>query len=186
MNRYELMLLLDTKEAKKDWEGLEAHIHDLIKKHGGEVAIAARWDERKLVYEIQGQKRAVYYLTYIQAPSEGIEPLRRDFQLSEKVLRYLFLKVDEFPEKVTTAQEIEEMRAAEDEIGGGSSRPPSSSPSSSGGGTATATKPETKTEAKPETKTEAKTETETEDKTEPDAKASESSESEDKSDGSSD
>ncbi len=153
MNRYELMLLLDTKEAKKDWDGLESHVQELIKKHGGEVVKSAKWDERKLVYEIKGQKRAVYYLAYLLVPPESIEPLRRDFTLSEKVMRNLFLRVDEFPEKLMTAQDFEDLRAAEDDLSGMSSRPPRP------GGPGAATKPATETAAATGTATETATAT---------------------------
>lgn len=98
MNTYETMILLDNREVKKGWDALKQTIDGVLTRHGGEIVVAKRWDERKLAYEIKGQRRATYYLSYLKTPPESIELLRHDLKLTQPVLRHLILRVDEIPE----------------------------------------------------------------------------------------
>ncbi len=97
MNTYEAMLLLDNREVKKGWDGLKEIVDGVFKKHGAEIIVAKRWDERKLAYEIKKQRRATYYLAYIKAAPDSLAQMNFDLKLSEPILRHLILKVDEIP-----------------------------------------------------------------------------------------
>src|SRR5262245_30860338 len=91
------MILLDNREAKKEGAALEQKVTGLLEKHGGKVLVARVWDERKLAYEIRGQKRATYFLAYFETTPDKITPLLHDFYLTEAVLRVLTLVVDAVP-----------------------------------------------------------------------------------------
>ena len=97
MNLYEGMFLLDNQVVRADWPKAKALVSDAIAKHGGEVETARRWDERKLCYPIDGKKRSTYVLAYYRIGIDGITGLRRDLELSEDVLRYMMLRVEEIP-----------------------------------------------------------------------------------------
>ena len=99
---YEAMFLLDNQVVRQDWSKAKAVVTDLLEKHGATVKSARRWDERRLAYPIKKRNRATFLLTYTEIPVDGIAPLRRDLELSENVLRYLFLSTDEVP-----AEELE-------------------------------------------------------------------------------
>ena len=95
---YEGMFVLDNEVVRAGWSTAKAHVLDLIAKHGGTVHTARHWGERKLAYSIKGRSRATYLLAYYELPSEGYPNFVRDLDLSETVLRYLFIKVDMVPE----------------------------------------------------------------------------------------
>ena len=97
MNLYEGMFLLDNQVVRADWPKAKALVSDAIAKYGGEVETTRRWDERKLCYPINGKKRATYVLAYYRIGVDGIVGLRRDLELSEDVLRYMMLSVEEVP-----------------------------------------------------------------------------------------
>ena len=97
MNLYEGMFLLDNQAVRADWRKAKSLVTDTLEKHGARVNTARRWDERKLAYEIKGRMRGTYLLSYYEVGTEGIVGLRRDLELSEQVLRYLMLRVDEVP-----------------------------------------------------------------------------------------
>lgn len=92
---YEGMFLFDSNLAAKDWPGLERHVHDLLQKNSAELVYSERWPDRKLCYEIKGAKKGTYYLIYFKAPPKAIQGLTRDCQLSERILRILFLYDEE-------------------------------------------------------------------------------------------
>lgn len=97
MNLYEGMFLLDNQAVRADWRKAKSLITDTLEKHGAKVNTARRWDERKLAYEIKGRMRGTYLLSYYEVDTQGLDGLRRDLELSEQVLRYMLLRVDEVP-----------------------------------------------------------------------------------------
>lgn len=95
---YEGMFLLSNDVVREDWKTAKSVVTGALEKHGGEVVTARRWDERRLAYPIRGRRRATYLLTYYRMPGEAFPAMRRDFDLNERVLRYLMLSVDGVPE----------------------------------------------------------------------------------------
>ena len=91
------MFLLDNHAVREDWNKAKAVVMDTLTKNGGEVVCARRWDERKLAYPIKRRKRATYLLTYYRAPETAGPDIRREFDLDERVLRYLLLSVKQVP-----------------------------------------------------------------------------------------
>lgn len=128
MKNYEVMFVLDTRPAKKDWEALEKDLHAVFQKHGGAVVRAARWGEKKMTFEIRRQKKGIYYLAYVQVPTDAIPALRREFQLHDSVLRMLFLAVETIPATISFYSEIDGDRP----FGGGDYGAPR--PEAGGGG----------------------------------------------------
>ena len=92
MNLYEGLFLLNSVEAKRDWDGICGHVRELLEKHGAEVLKEVQWDDRRLAYEVAGQKRGAYLLVFFKLDGQNIAPLRRDCQLSERILRQLFVR----------------------------------------------------------------------------------------------
>ena len=94
---YEGMFVLDNNVVREGWNDAKALVTGALEKHGGTVHCARRWDERRLAYPIAGKNRGTFLLAYYEMPSESIAAMRREFDLSEKVLRYLELTVDAVP-----------------------------------------------------------------------------------------
>lgn len=106
MNKYEGMFLLDHGKLKDAQKGIDL-ISELIKKHHGNIVKIAKWDERKLAYEINNQKRGTYILCHFELGSEGLSELNHDLNLTEGVSRHLVIRLrTRFPEFMT-AQEID-------------------------------------------------------------------------------
>ncbi|MFN0006366.1 MAG: 30S ribosomal protein S6 [Planctomycetota bacterium] len=105
---YEGMFLLDNQVVREDWKKAKAIITDTLKKHGANVVSARRFDERRLAYPIRRRRRATFCLAFYEMSGEHLNPLRRDLELNENVLRYLILAKESVP-----ATELE-LAAAED------------------------------------------------------------------------
>ncbi len=88
---YEGMFMLDPTKASQEWEKLREQITEMIKRRDGVVIHSRKWGEKKLAYEIKGNKRATYLLIYFEMPTENVNILRRDLQLSELVMRTLII-----------------------------------------------------------------------------------------------
>lgn len=94
---YEAMFLLDNQVVREDWKKAKAIISDTLTKHGASVLTSRRFNEQRLAYTIKGCKRGTYFLTYYTIGGDTIAAMRREFDLNERVLRYLILRTEAVP-----------------------------------------------------------------------------------------
>jgi small subunit ribosomal protein S6 len=102
MYNYEAMFLLSQAVAA-DLGGAVDHIKEIMARGHAEIIAMKKWDDRRLAYEIKGQKRGVYILAYFKAPGVDVAHIERDCNLSEKVLRALILRADHLSIEEMTA-----------------------------------------------------------------------------------
>jgi small subunit ribosomal protein S6 len=88
------MYILDANRYARDAAGVSGQIPQMIEKLGGQILANRLWEERRLAYPINGQRKGTYWLTYFKLDSAELSNLKRQCQLSESILRTLFLKVD--------------------------------------------------------------------------------------------
>ena len=93
-NVYEGMFILDSTKYGREPEAVSSQISKMIEAAGGEVLVSRLWEERRLAYPIEGQRKGTYWLSYFRVEGKEIAGLERQCQLSESILRVLFLKVD--------------------------------------------------------------------------------------------
>jgi small subunit ribosomal protein S6 len=122
---YEGMFIISDTVASSDWEATVKHVEDLLRNRGAEIIKSEKWEERKFAYKLKGHKRGTYLLVYFNAAPDSISPLKRDFELSDNVLRTLIVKTDKIkeskPEEVTNdhveepSKPVEEIEAKTDD-----------------------------------------------------------------------
>jgi small subunit ribosomal protein S6 len=94
VNVYEGMFILDSNRYSRDPVGISGQVPEMIQKLGGEVLANRLWEERRLAYPIDGHRKGTYWLAYFKLDATQLTALNRQCQLSESILRTLFLKVD--------------------------------------------------------------------------------------------
>jgi small subunit ribosomal protein S6 len=94
VNVYEGMFILDSNRYARDQVGVSGQIPDMIEKLGGEILASRLWEERRLAYPVDGHRKGTYWLTYFKLESGQLSLLNRQCQLSDSIVRTLFLKVD--------------------------------------------------------------------------------------------
>lgn len=90
---YEAMFLLGSGHAT-DLDAATKLVRGMIERHEGKVIVLKKWDERKLAYEIRGEKRGLYIIAFFTAPAAAIGAIVRDVELSDDVLRVMVTKAD--------------------------------------------------------------------------------------------
>ena len=106
---YEAMFLIGQSVAA-DLAGVIQHINEVLARGHAEVIAMRKWDERRLAYEIRGQKRGLYILVYFRAAGPDVAHIERDCNLSEKILRTLILRADHLTmEEMTSADGRKEL-----------------------------------------------------------------------------
>jgi small subunit ribosomal protein S6 len=111
--KYEAMFLLGAA-ATADVEKSVTLVRGIIEKHGGKMLVLKKWDERKLTYEIKGQKRGLYVISYFTAPSSAMASIERDVNLSEEVLRVLITDAEHLNQTEMEAVEPQPIQPREE------------------------------------------------------------------------
>ena len=109
MKEYELTVLIHP-DLEVDLEAPLDKVRKLVKDNGGKVVSEDNWGKKKLAYRINGQDFAVYVAFNVELPSEAPLKISNTLNITDEVLRYLLVKVDE---KGRAALEDAKKRAAE-------------------------------------------------------------------------
>ena len=104
LNQYEAMFLFPPT-GTMELQGSLDFAKQIIERHGGQIIVLKKWDERKLCYEIGGQKRGLYIIAYFRAPGEAVAHIERDAKLSEQVLRVMVMRAAHLNETEMNAVE---------------------------------------------------------------------------------
>lgn len=87
-------LFLFPQSASADLQACVDHIREILSRSQAEILALKKWDERRLAYDIRGNKRGVYFLAYFSAKPGALASIERDCNLSERMLRSLVVRVE--------------------------------------------------------------------------------------------
>jgi small subunit ribosomal protein S6 len=93
VNVYEAMFIFDSTRFARERTALPNEVEAAIKAAGGEVLVSRLWEERRLAYPINGQRKGTYWLYYFRGPGSIVSPLNRQWEIHESILRHLVLKI---------------------------------------------------------------------------------------------
>jgi len=91
---YEGLFIFDTTKYAKDPAAVSNALAAVVKNLGGEMLASRLWEERRLAYPVEGQRKGTYWLSYFKLETKHLGTLNRQFQLDDNILRSLVLKVD--------------------------------------------------------------------------------------------
>ena len=78
----------------------------ILERGDAEIVTLKKWDERKLAYDIAGQKRGTYYLAHFYVSPQALVGIERECNLSDVVLRQMVLKCEHMgQEEIAALQE---------------------------------------------------------------------------------
>lgn len=89
---YEGMFLFNIQAINGELQQAVDHLTQILGRAEAQVLAMSRWDERKLAYEIGGQKRGLFLLATFNARRAQVANIERDVNLSELLLRCLIIK----------------------------------------------------------------------------------------------
>jgi small subunit ribosomal protein S6 len=87
MRKYEAMLIVPASLDDAEVQKVADKFKDVIEKGGGTVESAAKWDTRKLAYEIKGHKDGTYIQINFEANPATQAELRRQLSISDQIIR---------------------------------------------------------------------------------------------------
>ncbi len=94
MKQYELTFLIHP-DLEMNTETVVSKVKELIDTNGGKVTKEANEGKKRLAYPIKGQEFAVYYYLEADLPAEAPAKISGVLNITDEVLRYLLVTVDE-------------------------------------------------------------------------------------------
>src|SRR3954463_4533220 len=98
MPLYEHVFLSRQDVSAQQVEELTAQFKGIIEQMGGKITKTEQWGVKSLSYRLRKNRKAHFTLLNLDAPSAALNEIERQERLSEDVLRYLTVRVDEHEE----------------------------------------------------------------------------------------
>ncbi len=103
---YELGLVVRMDPNQQVIDETIERVQEWIKEEDyGKTKRMDRWGQRRLAYEIDGQRDGYYIFLYIDIDPLGLPELEENMKLETNILRYLIVREDEQPETTTVTEE---------------------------------------------------------------------------------
>jgi len=94
VKEYELTVLIHP-DLEADLEKPLTKVRDIVKNAGGTITSEDNWGKKKLAYRINKEDFAVYVYMDVQLPADAPLKISNILNITDEVLRYLLVKVDE-------------------------------------------------------------------------------------------
>ena len=91
-NLYEGMFLVNSSHFANDPDASTEAIMAILERAGATVVAHRPWQDGKLAYEIEGQRKGLHYLVCFRMPGAGMEVITRQCHLSDVVLRQMVIR----------------------------------------------------------------------------------------------
>jgi len=98
MPLYEHVFLTRQDASAQQVEELTAQFNGVIEQLGGKVSKTEQWGAKSLSYRLRKNRKAHFTFFNVDAPPAALNEVERQERLSEDVLRYLTVRVDEHEE----------------------------------------------------------------------------------------
>ena len=91
---YEGLFILNSNRYARDPESVAGNLQALVEKQEGTIVVSRLWEERRLAYQISGQRKGTYWLMYFKMDGERIATLNQQANREDDLLRHLIIRID--------------------------------------------------------------------------------------------
>ncbi len=110
MRRYEVVFVLAPTLTEEEADEAVETYSGVAKEMGAEVADVDKWGKRRLAFPVQKHTEGYYtVLTLVEPAGKAVTELERRFKVSDAVIRFLTVRVDE---ELKRAEKFEKKREA--------------------------------------------------------------------------
>jgi small subunit ribosomal protein S6 len=99
MPYYEHVVISRPDISPAQAESLTEELAEFLREKGAKVSKTEYWGLRNLSYPIQKQRKGHYSLLNVNGPADAIHEIERRHRISDDVMRYLTIRVDELDEE---------------------------------------------------------------------------------------
>ena len=109
MRVYEVMFIVSPNTEESDVETLITQLSDVVTNQGGQVTKIDRMGRRRLAYPIQKLTEGIYVVFTVEGAGSEIAELERRMRVTDAVIRYITVRIDE---EMKRAEKFKAARAA--------------------------------------------------------------------------
>jgi len=91
---YETLFIVHPDQASKAKEWVD-RFKRVVEESDGTISHVEEWGLKEMTYRIQKQKRGYYVLFQHVSSARGVEELERQLKLSDSVIRYMTVRLEE-------------------------------------------------------------------------------------------
>jgi small subunit ribosomal protein S6 len=112
MRVYEELFIVRPDAPEEEIDQLIEQLTTLIASQGGNVDKSDKWGVRKLAYRVQKRTEGFYILLQFVAKPETVMELERRLRVTDMVMKFLTVRIDEKMKKIEKRKKEREKRAA--------------------------------------------------------------------------
>ncbi len=112
MKDYELTVLFHP-DLEMNLDPALDKVKKIIESNGGKITKEENDGKKRLAYTIAGQDFAIYYFFELSLPAEAPAKISSVFNITDEVIRYLLVKVDERKAKFSSSNKSTDSEESE-------------------------------------------------------------------------
>src|ERR1700686_5172023 len=125
MRIYEELFIVKPDAPDEEVDQFIEQMKSIVTNSGGSVDKADKWGKRRLAYRVGKYREGAYVLFQFNAAPETVKELERRLRVSDLVIKFLTVRIDETLKRLEKRKKDRDKRAAKRSSGA----PPSASPS---------------------------------------------------------
>lgn len=94
MNKYESVIIVNPNVDEEGIKALEKKFTDII-NNDGKLEKIDNLGKRKLVYEVKKNNEGIYLVLTFEANADLIEELQRNYRITDEVIKFIVIKIEE-------------------------------------------------------------------------------------------
>ena len=112
MRIYEEMFILKPDVTEEDMEAVIEQVRSIVTASGGTVDKVDKWGKRRLAYKVRKYSEGIYVLIVFSANADAVKEIERRLRVSDPVIKFLTVRIDEKLKWLEKRKKIREKRAA--------------------------------------------------------------------------
>jgi len=111
MRIYEELFIVRPDATEEEIDAYNEQIKNLITGAGGTVEKIDKWGVRKLAYKVEKRSEGFYVLFVFSAKPDLVREIERRMRVSDLVIKFISVRIDEKLKKIEKRKKIREKRA---------------------------------------------------------------------------
>ena len=112
MRIYEELFIVRTATPEEEVDALIDQLKGVIASSGGTLDKTEKWGSRKLAYRVDKQSEGSYILLQFSAGPQVAREIERRLRVSDSVLKFITVRIDEKLKRIEKRKKLREKRAA--------------------------------------------------------------------------
>jgi small subunit ribosomal protein S6 len=112
MRIYEELFIVRPDATEEEVDPLIEQLKHVVTNDGGSIEKTEKWGVRKLAYRVSKHSEGQYILIVFNAKAETVKELERRLRVSDMVIKFLTVRIDEKLKRIEKRKKAREKRAA--------------------------------------------------------------------------